>query len=217
MFIPFAENRKVPALRTRWLRPEKKSLHSEYFEGNTPETAQSREFPCVMFGPKREGLEKDEQSIFGREADVAICAVCGNECENGGVVCRFCGTKQEPLSGKNEGILHKTVNLEKGRPVVATAIKRLTAELQTAKIENVKVLIVIHGWGSSGKGGAIKDECRRYLDFLSASGEIKQYIPGEDLSGRSGSVKALRRRFPGLAANRILDRSNPGLTLVIMR
>jgi hypothetical protein len=146
---------------------------------------------------------------------VAICAVCGNEREAGNGTCRFCGANLEP-ERKRGGPLHKVVNLERGRPVVASAIRKLQAEMQAAKIERVKVLTIIHGYGSSGKGGAIKDECRKCLDYLCSIGEIKEYIPGEEFSGRSGRVKTLLRRFPGLAVNRNLDRHNPGVTLVIM-
>jgi hypothetical protein len=145
---------------------------------------------------------------------VVICAVCGNETKERRGICRYCGTAQEPQRVK--GPLHKTVNLEKGRPYVERAIKKLKAELEAAKIERVRVLTIIHGYGSSGKGGAIKDECRKYLDYLSSIGEIKEYVAGEEFSRRSGRVKSLLGRFPGLAAKGDLDRRNPGVTLVIM-
>jgi hypothetical protein len=148
---------------------------------------------------------------------VVVCAVCGNERESGDPICRFCGARQESASQKKSGILHKTVNLEYGRPFVATAIKKLLMEIQVARIEQVSVLTIIHGYGSSGKGGAIKSECRKNLDYLYSGGEIKGFIHGEDFSSRSGPVKAVLRRFPELVNNRNLDKRNPGVTLVIMQ
>ncbi len=148
---------------------------------------------------------------------MSICAVCGNERETGSGKCRFCGAEQELEKVKGVGVLHKIVNLERGRPFVDAAIKRLQREVQAAKIERVKVLTVIHGYGSSGKGGAIKDECRKCLDYLCSVGEVEAYIPGEEFSGRSRQVRMLLKRFPKLAANRNLDRPNPGVTLVIMQ
>jgi hypothetical protein len=146
---------------------------------------------------------------------VHICSVCGNEREAGSLICRFCGAKQESDDGKG-GTLHKTVNLEYGHPFAATAIKKLLSEIQAAKIERVKVLTVIHGYGASGQGGVIRDECRKSLDYLCSMGIIKEYIPGEDFSGRSGVIKALFRRFPELTRNRNISRNNPGVTLVVM-
>lgn len=146
---------------------------------------------------------------------MTICAVCGNEGGVGSRTCKYCGAEQE--SQISEGPLHKTVNLERGRPFVAEAVKKLKAEVQAAKIERVRVLTIIHGYGSSGKGGAIKDECRKCLDYLYSIGEIKGYIIGEEFSRRSGQVKNLLKRFPRLAVNRNLDRRNPGVTLVIMQ
>ena len=148
---------------------------------------------------------------------MSICAVCGNERETGSGKCRFCGAERELENEKQVRILHKIVNLERGRPIVDAAIKRLQGEVQAAKIERVKVLTIIHGYGSSGKGGVIKDECRKCLDYLCSAGEIKAYIPGEEFSGRSRLVRTLLRQFPKLAANRNLDRHNPGVTLVIMQ
>ncbi len=148
---------------------------------------------------------------------MGICIVCGNELEVGTNACRFCGAEQRPDDARGKGIFHKTVNLERGRPLVAAAMKKLDGEIQAAKIEQVKILTVIHGYGSSGTGGAIKNECRKCLDYFCSVGEIKDYIPGEEFSGRSGRVKALLKRFPRLAFNRNLDRRNPGVTLVVMQ
>jgi DNA-nicking Smr family endonuclease len=133
-----------------------------------------------------------------------------------GRACKFCGAKQE-LGGFDKGVIHKTINLEHGRPMRETAIRRLLKEIQTAKTEQVRVLTIIHGYGSTGKGGVIRSESRKTLDYLCSTGEIKEYIPGEDFSGRSGPVKALLRRFPELVNNKNLDRRNPGVTLVIMQ
>jgi len=148
---------------------------------------------------------------------VVVCAVCGNKNDSKGLVCRFCGARQDSKAEGKNGPLHKTINLEHGRPFVAEAIKKLLTEIEVARIERVRVLTIIHGYGSSGKGGAIRRECRKSLDYLWTTGEIKEYIRGEDFSGKKGPGKALFRRFPELSNNKNLDRQNPGVTMVIMR
>lgn len=120
---------------------------------------------------------------------MVVCAVCGNEREAGDPICRFCGARQESVGEEKGGVFHKTVNLENGRPFVVTAIQKLLREIRVARIERVKVLTIIHGYGSSGKGGAIRSECRKNLDYLCSTGEIKGFIPGEDFSSRSGTCE----------------------------
>ena len=148
---------------------------------------------------------------------MAICDVCGNDVREGSGTCRFCGASQGPVIISAIGFLHKTVNLEKSRPIVQKAMERLESELRVAKAERVRVLTLIHGYGSSGKGGVIRSECRKCLEYLSSIGEIRDYIPGEEFSVTSNRVKELIRRLPGLATNRNLGRHNPGITVVVLQ
>lgn len=115
-----------------------------------------------------------------------------------------------------DGAFHKVVNLEAGRPIVETALRRLQTELATSRRENLRVLTIIHGYGSSGKGGVIGVECRKFLEYLKGSGAINTFIPGEDFSRRSGPTRDLLRRFPRLADNVNLNRGNRGITLVVL-
>ena len=49
----------------------------------------------------------------------------------------------------------QVVNLEAGMPTVDVARTHLNMALRSAKANRVKVLKLIHGYGSSGRGGAI--------------------------------------------------------------
>ena len=146
------------------------------------------------------------------------CPVCGNDIPAASRTCVFCGAEltHENETAPGHHILHKRINLEYGRPFVETAIKRLENELSQARMENVKVLSVIHGYGSSGKGGKIKIECRKMLDHLQRRGELKNYIGGEEFSKRGGAGKALLRQFSGLEELCLSDFNNPGVTLVVI-
>ena len=98
---------------------------------------------------------------------MAVCQVCGNEIYGSSLNCRFCGSKQGGVHlSKSQGFVHKTVNLEQGRPVVEVALQKLDDALEDAVKNDVRVLTLIHGYGSSGKGGLIRLECRKRLDFL---------------------------------------------------
>lgn len=146
-----------------------------------------------------------------------VCDVCGNESASLALLCPFCGSKLElAQSAKRGSFVHKTVNLEAGRPIVEVALGRLDEILKDSARNKVNVLTLIHGYGSSGKGGAIRSECRKSLDFLKSKGEISDYIAGEDFYKRFGKVKSLIRRYPQLGSDKNLNRGNRGVTLVIL-
>jgi hypothetical protein len=146
-----------------------------------------------------------------------VCEVCGNEIEPGRAQCPFCQAEcnaGEPRAPR--GPLHRFVNLEKGMPLVEQALDRLEAAITTGSVQGFKALTLIHGYGSSGTGGAIKAAVHQQVRFLRLQGRIKEIIPGEELEGRSGRGRHLLRRFPFIAGHRDLNRSNPGITLVIL-
>ncbi len=148
-----------------------------------------------------------------------LCQVCGNEIAAGTLVCRFCGSYQNQARGcadSRAGFRKRVVNIERGMPMVETALHHLQIALDEAKREQVRVVTVIHGYGSSGTGGVIRDECRKTLGYMYSRGEIKGYIAGEEFSRRKGETKALLRRYPKLTRDRNLNRGNPGITLVIL-
>jgi hypothetical protein len=145
-----------------------------------------------------------------------ICEVCGNEFDRTMASCPFCGAVAKSIDVRSIGSLHRVVNLERGLPTVAQALARLEAELETAWRQKYRVLTFIHGYGSSGKGGAIKDAVRRQLEYYKHQGRINELITGENFSSRSGSGRQLLRRFPTLTTHSDLNRSNPGVTLVVL-
>lgn len=148
---------------------------------------------------------------------ITLCEVCGNEREASAADCPFCGAKGAPPDPlERSSFFQRTVNLEAGRPTAETALRRLTETIEDAKRNRVTVLTVIHGYGSSGKGGVIREECRRTLDHLKYTGEIREYIAGEHFHKRYGQVRMLLQRFPRLRSDTNLNRNNRGITLVIL-
>jgi len=145
-----------------------------------------------------------------------VCEVCGNELGPGVTTCPYCGTLSTCPVVQASGLLHRIVNLEKGLPTVAMALQRLDTELEVSHRQGYRVLTLIHGYGSSGKGGAIKDEARRQLHYYKHKGRINDLLAGEDFNSRSGAGRQLLRRFPGLATHTDLNRNNPGITLVVL-
>ena len=145
-----------------------------------------------------------------------VCEVCGNEIDTGITTCPFCGSSNESsVTTLPDYYVQKTVNLEMGRPVLEVALNRMTQVIAEAKRNKVNILTLIHGYGSSGKGGVIRTECRKNLDFMKIKGRISDYVCGEDFNKHSGVVKSLLRRYPELASDHNMNRDNKGITLVI--
>ena len=144
-----------------------------------------------------------------------LCEICGNEREADIPQCPFCGAAAE-VSLPRRGPQHRVVNLERGMPLADQALERLARELEQARSERCRVLTLIHGYGSSGRGGKIREEVRAQLQYLKDRGLVNDLLPGEDFSSRSGHGRQLLRRFSFLRHHSDLNRSNPGITLVVL-
>jgi len=108
----------------------------------------------------------------------------------------------------------RTIDLEAGMPTVEEALRRLDGKLSLAIVQNVRVLRIIHGYGSSGRGGKIRDACRRVLASMVCTNQVRAMIYGEDHSAASLASQELIRRVPDLKSSTRTDADNPGITLV---
>lgn len=149
-----------------------------------------------------------------RMEDGFICEVCGNEGDNHASQCSFCGAARTLVPPKKEIPTYRVINLEKGMPIVRDALKRLHNELESSRLLGYRVLVVIHGYGSSGKGGAIRKEVRRQLQYLYDRKEINDFLPGEKCEKRSGRFRQMIRRFPFM--DRMVRKPNPGVTIIVL-
>lgn len=107
-----------------------------------------------------------------------------------------------------------TVNLEYKMPTVENARIRLDQALRNANSQNIKLLKLIHGYGSTGKGGAIKRDVAVYLNEQKSKGRIVNYVTGEDFSPFSPACRELLSVFPSIAKDNDYSRANAGITLV---
>ena len=143
------------------------------------------------------------------------CPRCGNSQAEGSGHCPYCGETVSGWAAPQE-FRYQQVSIKEGMPLADEALRRLTASIGAARAQGVRVLFVVHGYGSSGKGGVIRDECRKYLDILRAKGQIADFVRGEDLGKRRPQGKNLLKRFPQLDNYRDCRVSNPGITVVVL-
>ncbi|MCL1848071.1 MAG: hypothetical protein FWF83_00085 [Clostridiales bacterium] len=113
------------------------------------------------------------------------------------------------------GILRE-VDLKYDMPTVNDAIKRITYHIHNAGSLGVTVIKFVHGYGSTGKGGSIRTEARKYLEAQKKRKQIKDYIPGEDFSIFSAATIQAFQSCDDLRKDRDIERHNNGITIVVL-
>ena len=111
----------------------------------------------------------------------------------------------------------RTFNVEAGLPTLDDARRLVVAEIKLAKREGAKVLKVIHGYGSSGKGGALCVGLRKSFRLRKKEGVIKDFIAGEDFSIFNDTVLTLVEAVPGLRGDPDLNATNEGVTILWLK
>src|SRR5258708_34333167 len=74
----------------------------------------------------------------------------------------------------------RIVNLEEGMPRVDEARLRMQHELHRAREQGAKALKLVHGYGSSGVGGVLRNELQKELRRLAAEGSVRGFIRSEE-------------------------------------
>jgi len=110
-----------------------------------------------------------------------------------------------------------TFNVEAGLPTLDDARRLVMAEIKQAKRDGVKVLKVIHGYGSSGKGGKLCVGLRKSFGLRKKEGAIKDFIAGEDFSIFNDKVLALLETVPDLRGDPDLGATNEGVTILWLK
>ncbi len=110
----------------------------------------------------------------------------------------------------------KLVNLEAGRPTVPLALSLLNDALRVARSEGFVLIKIIHGYGSSGEGGAIRTAVQADLSRRAAAAEIRAFIAGEDWRISDERAWSVLRRCPELKGDSDLGRGNQGVSIVVL-
>ena len=107
-------------------------------------------------------------------------------------------------------------NIEEGLPTVEQALIRMDQAIRSARSKRCKILKLIHGYGSSGRGGAIRREAQSALAKHQRAGRIKAFVPGESFSPFYEEARIAVDACPALISDRDYTRSNHGITIVVL-
>ena len=97
-------------------------------------------------------------------------------------------------------------------PYVADAMRFLQDSITRFKRDKYDVVLIIHGYGSTGKGGAICEKARQWLKAQERGGKLKQVIFGENFTLFNFVALELKNKCRELEP--LLRVCNNGVTIV---
>lgn len=107
-------------------------------------------------------------------------------------------------------------HIKAGLPRVGEARQRLAAELDRARASGAVAVKVIHGYGSSGVGGALREAIRRSLQKRRKEGRVRAFVAGEKWDLFDPVAREVLEACPDLARDPDLNRYNEGITVVLL-
>ena len=108
------------------------------------------------------------------------------------------------------------INLETGSPTALSALKQLEFFIASTRVSKGRVIKIIHGYGSSGKGGKIRTAVRKMLKEYKETDRLTLFIKGENFSIFDASTRYLIEKFPETANDPDLNNANQGITYVLL-
>ena len=111
----------------------------------------------------------------------------------------------------------RTINIEAGFPSLDDARRDVAAEIRRAKRDGLRVLKIIHGYGSTGKGGKLCVGLRKSFQLRRQEGVIRDFIPEKSFSIFNGTVLALMDAVPEVRGDPDLNNTNEGVTFLWLK
>jgi len=141
------------------------------------------------------------------------CLRCGNPIPDNQSSCPFCGSLEidvapEELRVRKIDIGHNNWTVNQAR----TALER---ELAISLKRPDDFLVIVHGHGSSGKGGDIKVMVHGFANGMVGMKRLRDFISGEHLTKSSGAAKRVSTNFPQIKQLKEWNSRNPGLSILI--
>ena len=110
-----------------------------------------------------------------------------------------------------------TINIESGHPTAEQAMAKLTNELYRVRASGAPYAKVIHGYGSTGKGGAIKSALQVNMRSFMSRRLVTGYLAGENFGPFSAAARTYAEKYRDLRSDIDWGRSNDGITIVFFK
>ena len=102
-------------------------------------------------------------------------------------------------------------------PTLDEARRLVIEQIKLAKRNGSRVLKVIHGYGSTGKGGTLCVGLRKSFGLRKKEGVIKDFVAGEDFTIFNETVLNLLEEVPELRGDPDLGATNEGVTVLWLK
>ena len=94
--------------------------------------------------------------------------------------------------------IYTEINIKENMPSVCDALEDLKGYIKIKKSYGYRCLIVVHGYGSTGKGGKIREEARRWLKAQEKNQKLKTVIFGEEFDIYNEKSRVLNAKYKEL-------------------
>jgi hypothetical protein len=108
----------------------------------------------------------------------------------------------------------ETLNIKGTMPTAEAAWTHLQGAIDGARLRGVRILKVVHGYGSSGVGGKIRRRVRGGVGKMVEAGKLKGMVFGEDWGPFSATARGWVDAFPALRNDSDYGKGNEGITLI---
>ncbi len=110
----------------------------------------------------------------------------------------------------------KVINIKEHYPNSDYAVWLMEQAISDAKSEGIRVLVVVHGYGSHGKGGTIKMCAMQKLKILRKQGVIRAFVPGDNWCDTNEDKLLINSLCPETIISTDIGNLNSGVTVVLV-
>ena len=110
----------------------------------------------------------------------------------------------------------RTVNIKEDNPNSDYAMYLLDQEIKYSKAVGNRVIVVIHGYGSHGKGGVIKQKLKEYFPHLKKNKIIEDFVFGENWGDLNETKQKICKISPEASIHENLSGINSGVSVVLL-
>lgn len=111
---------------------------------------------------------------------------------------------------------YRQINIKEDMPTSDYAIHLMLEEIEVARFSHVPVVVVIHGYGSHGKGGVISKRVQEELSVLKQQGKIVDYVAGQNWSEENSTCKVVNALCPDIQFAHDLHLKNSGVSVILV-
>ena len=110
----------------------------------------------------------------------------------------------------------RVINIKEDSPNTDYALFLIDQEINYSRAIGNRVIVVIHGYGSHGRGGLIKKEVHKYLPQLKKKGIISDYVFGEHWGDLNESKNRICSICPEMILHENLQGLNSGVSVILI-